>query len=498
MDELVSFCKKTGFVFPSGEIYGGLAGFWDYGPYGVEVKRAIKNSWWETFVRGREDVYGIDGTTITHPKIWEASGHTESFSDPLVDCRKCKERVRADHLVEDELKIAADGLSLEKLAKIIDEKGLKCPKCGGELTEARQFNLMFKTHIGPIEDETSVAYLRPETAQLIFADFKLVAECMRAKLPFGIAQIGKGYRNEISPRNFVFRCREFEMMELEYFIDEDELHNCPWVDEISGIEVQFYSAEMQEKKKETEWMTFGEALEKKIIKTGWHAYWLAKQYEWCVGLGLGKKNLRLRQHLPDERSHYALDTWDIDYNFDFGWKEIHGMANRTTFDLSQHEKFSGEKLRLFNQEKKEHVLPYVAAEPSWGVGRLFLALMSEAFQKQEDGDVVLRLDRRVAPVKVAVFPLVRKEQFKEKAREIVKSLGKFGCQYDESGSIGRRYRRQDQIGTPLCITVDKQTLEDETVTVRERDSREQRRVKIDDLEEKITLFLDSRVDFEGF
>ena len=495
--EIATFCKRKGFVFPSCEIYGGFSGFYDYGPLGAELKKNIKDAWWKRFVQERDDVFGIDACTINHPLVWKASGHVDCFTDPLVECKKCHKRYRADHLIEDVLGIKADGLKIEEMNKIIKENSLRCPQCKGELTEVMTFNLMFKTFVGPVENEKSIAYLRPETAQMIFVNFKGVLETSRAKLPFGIAQIGRAYRNEISPRDFLFRVREFEQMEIEYFIKEEDINNCPFLtDEILDFELNVLSREMQEKGESHKKMSIREALDKGIIKTRWHAYWIYEMVKWFIDLGVNPEKLRIRQHLKDELSHYALDTWDIEYCFPFGWKEIHGMANRTTYDLSQHMKFSGKDLRYFDEEKRERITPYVVAEPSQGVDRAFLVFLIDAYTKEEDR-VVLKLHPRLAPYKVAVFPLVKKDGLDEIAKEVHSMLKKhFTSFYDEKGSIGRRYARQDEIGTPFCITVDYQTKEDNTVTIRDRDSKEQVRVKIENLIDVLGKLINEEIKFE--
>ena len=472
MQELQKFLLEKAILFPSAEIYGGYAGFFDYGPFGTEIKRAVKNLWWQRFVQERKDVVGIDGSVITHPRVWEASGHVSAFHDPLVECKKCKGRFRADHLIEDRLKIRTDGLSLKDLASTIKEKGLKCPACGGELIEPRQFNLMFKTEVGSVAGEAS--YLRPETAQTIFVDFSRVFKISRANLPFGMAQIGRAFRNEISPRNLVFRAREFEQMEIEYFFNPDQ--KCGFA--LPDTKLRILSAEMQEKGQEPVEMS-AKALVEKGLTSDWHAYWLAQCWQFVTGLGLKPENLVLRQHLKKELSHYSKDTWDIEYNYPFGWKELVGIANRTDFDLKQHSKFSGKDLSVPLPDGSK-VYPWVI-EPSFGVDRLVLALICDAWDREKERQV-LRLGPGVAPVQVAVFPLVNRDQMPEKARQVFDSLKtRFRAFYDSKGSIGRRYRRQDSIGTPFCVTIDGQTIEDSTVTVRQRDSMEQKRVKIKEL-----------------
>ncbi len=498
IQKVATFCKRKGFVYPSCEIYGGLSGFYDYGPLGVEMKRNIVELWWDRFVRQRDDIVGIDACTINHRRVWEASGHVECFTDPLVECKKCHARHRADHLIEDAVGIAVDGITLEQVNELIKKHNIKCPECKGELTPARTFNLMFKTFVGPVEDEAHAAYLRPETAQLIFTNFKLVMETCRMKLPFGIAQVGRAYRNEISPRDFLFRMREFEQMEIEYFVHPDKINDCPYLDkEVLNFEMNIYSAEMQQKGRSHKKMKIKDALDKGIIKTKWHAYWLYEMYKWFVDLGVNPEKLRIRQHLPEERSHYALDTWDIEYLFPFGWKEIHGMANRTTFDLEQHMKFSGKDLTYFDEESKQKVVPYVVAEPSQGLDRAFLVFIMDAYHEEEDERVVLKLHPKLSPYKVAVFPLVSKDGLPEKAREVYSMLRKkFVTFYDEKGSIGRRYARQDEIGTPYCVTIDYDTLQDNTVTIRDRDTREQVRVKIEELPSILEKLIEGEISFE--
>lgn len=417
MDTIVSLCKRRGFIFQSSEIYGGLGSTWDYGPLGVELKRNIRDAWWRAMVHQRDDLVGLDAAILMHPLTWVASGHVESFTDPLVDCIVCRKRWRADQ-IED-----------------------KCPSCGGGLTEPRMFNLMFKTFMGPVEDEAAAVYLRPETAQGMFVNFANVQTATRRKLPFGIAQIGKAFRNEITPGNFIYRTREFEQMEIEYFVK-------PGTDE------------------------------------EWHRRWVQDCLNWYRGLGVREENLRLRKHEPDELAHYAKDTYDIEYRFPMGWGELMGIANRTDFDLRQHAQYSGKDLTYFDEETGQRYFPYVI-EPSAGVDRAALALLIDAYDEEPDKDgtrVVLRLHPAIAPVKVAVLPLSRKEPLVNLAREIQTTLRRFFVvQYDDSQSIGRRYRRQDEIGTPLCVTIDFDSLEDKAVTIRDRDSMAQVRVPIPDL-----------------
>lgn len=418
MEKIVSLAKRRGFIFPSSEIYGGLNSCWDYGPLGVELKNNVKRAWWKAVVQERDDMVGLDASILMHPKVWEASGHLEGFTDPLVDCKNCKQRFRADHLETD-----------------------KCPACGGELTEARNFNLMFKTYLGPVEENAAVVYLRPETAQGIFVNFLNVMTASRKKIPFGIAQIGKSFRNEITPGNFTFRTREFEQMEIEYFVQ-------PGTDE----EI--------------------------------HRRWIEERFDWYVKLGISPDRLRLRPHDPDELAHYAKGCSDIEYLFPMGWSELEGIANRTDFDLRRHSEYSGTRLEYFDQEANEHYIPYVI-EPSAGADRATLAFLLDAYREEPDKDeirVVLRFHPALAPIKVAVLPLSRKEPLIDVAKEIHQELRRhWMTDYDDAKSIGRRYRRQDEIGTPYCITVDFQSLEDKAVTIRDRDTMEQTRVPIAEL-----------------
>lgn len=446
MEKLVSLCKRRGFIFPGSEIYGGLANTWDYGPYGVELKNNLKKLWWKYFVQDREDMVGVDAAILMNPRVWEASGHVTSFSDPLMDCKKCNERVRGDKLLEEKLGIEdIAGKSLKQISELIKAHKIPCPKCGAcDFTEARSFNLMFKTFQGVIEDEAALVYLRPETAQGIFVNFKNVLQTTRKRLPFGIGQIGKAFRNEITPGNFTFRTREFEQMEIEYFVSEKE-----W----------------------------------KPLYENWK-----KQMErfFLEALCFGKERVRWRQHEKDELSHYSKETWDMEYKFPFGWGELTGLAYRTDFDLKQHEKFSKESLEYVDPETGEKFLPH-CIEPSFGLDRTLLVTLLEAYDEDKapsakgemEKRVLMRFPRNLAPIKAAVFPLLRKEKLTAKARELFEMLKKeFVVEYDENGAIGKRYRRQDEIGTPFCFTIDFQTLEDETVTVRDRDSMKQERVKI--------------------
>lgn len=475
MEKLVSLCKRRGYIFPGSEIYGGINGCWDYGPLGVELKRNVKDAWWNDVVRAREDMVGLDCAILMNRRVWEASGHAGGFTDPMIDCRGCKARYRADKifavtvsageqtmttgaeadtaeeaLAAAESKIAKFGkkhkdagepqvLSGEIIAED-DDPRFACPNCGeAKLTRPRAFNLMFETYVGALQDAGSKTYLRPETAQGIFCNFANVVDTTRIKLPFGIAQIGKSFRNEINPRNFTFRSREFEQMEIEFFVPPDQ------ADE-------------------------------------WYTRWRDERFQWYVDLGLKSERLQLREHDPDELAHYAKACADVEYEFPFGVSELEGIANRTDFDLRQHSEHSGKDLSYFDDETKQRYIPYVI-EPSAGADRATLAFLCEAYCEEEvkgENRTVMRLHPRLAPVKAAFFPLVKKEGMPEKTREIYDVVRKrYACFYDEKGAVGRRYRRQDEAGTPYCFTIDGQTMEDGTVTVRERDSMEQSRINGD-------------------
>lgn len=474
IEEMATFCKRKGFVYPSAEIYGGLAGFWDFGPFGAELKNNIKRSWWNFFIRSREDVVGIDGAIITHPRVWAASGHVESFSDMSVICKKCKKSGKVDkHEIDEAV----------------------CGLCGGELDKnsAKDLNLMFTTQVGPVKESSVESYLRPETAQLIFANFKSVAENARMKLPFGIAQIGKAFRNEIAPRDFLFRSREFEQMEIEYFIMPNE--KCPY--KIPDMKVLVYSEEMQSKKKENEEIKIADALKKGIIKRDWHAYWLANCLMFFKNLGCDMKNFRIRQHKKDELAHYSSDCWDLEYKFPFGWKELTGIADRSSYDLGRHEEYSKKDLKLFI-EGKGKILPHVIAEPSFGVERAFLVVMFDAYDYDKKRDnIVLHLSPKLAPIKAAVFPIVKVDNKVVKmARDIYEELKtEFNAFYDDGGAVGRRYARQDEIGTPYCITIDADSVKKQDVTIRDRDTTKQIRVKLKELKNTLRMLISGDIEF---
>jgi glycyl-tRNA synthetase len=420
MEKIVNLCKRRGLIFPASDIYGGLGSTFDYGPLGVELKRNVKEAWWRAMVQSRSDVNGLDSAILQHPRTWEASGHLQNFTDPLVDCKSCKQRFRADHI-----------------------EGNRCPECGGELTEARQFNLMFKTFMGPVEDTASTIYLRPETAQGIFTNFANLIDTQRVKLPFGVAQMGKSFRNEITPGNFIFRTREFEQMEMEFFIKPDAQEEQKWFD-----------------------------------------YWVGERFNWYTTYGIKQAHLRLRPHGQEELSHYSRGTTDIEYLYPFGWGELEGIARRGSFDLDQHAKYSGKDLTYFDEETKSRYRPWVI-EPAAGVDRTMLAFLLDAYDEdvvENEERIVLRLDARLAPIKAAVYPLLRKAGQPEKAQSVREMLQRyFTVGYDQAGSIGRRYRRMDEVGTPFGVTIDHQTMEDDSVTLRDRDSTQQDRVAIKSL-----------------
>lgn len=469
LESLASLCKRRGFIFQTSELYGGLNGFWDYGPLGVELKRNIKEAWWQAMVREREDVVGLDSAIIMHPRVWAASGHLEGFTDPMVDCRACKKRYRADQLCEELGLELETGSAAEKTLRL--PEGAKCPACGSsELTPPRAFNLMFKTFVGPVEEDSAAAYLRPETAQGIFAQFGTILAVARQKVPFGIAQVGKAFRNEINPRNYTFRSREFEQMELEFFVK-------PGTDQT------------------------------------WHDYWVAERLKWYGRIGLPAEKLSPYVYGREELAHYASACVDIMYDFPFGRQELEGIAARGDYDLRRHQEFSGKSLEYFDPESREKFLPHVV-EPSAGVDRIALALLCSAYAEEwiPAGDTpgerrpaepgarppegyeartVLKFSPRIAPVKVAVFPLLKnRPELVAKSRAVFEPLRcRWATFWDESGAIGRRYRRQDEIGTPFGVTVDFQTLEDDTVTLRERDSMQQVRLSVRELEGQIAARL---------
>ncbi len=456
MEKIVALCKGRGFVYPGSEIYGGLANSWDYGPLGVEFKNNVKRAWWKKFIQESPYNVGLDAAIIMNPQTWVASGHVGGFSDPLMDCKECKARFRADKLIEDFLfeqgkEATVDGWSNEKMLEFINENGVNCPECGKHnFTDIRKFNLMFKTFQGVTEDSTSELFLRPETAQGIFVNFKNVQRTARKKIPFGIGQVGKSFRNEITPGNFVFRTREFEQMELEFFC-------------APGTDLE------------------------------WFAYWKKYCMDFLLSLGIREENLRYRDHSPEELSHYSNATTDIEFVFPFGWGELWGIADRTDFDLKQHSAHSGENMEYLDPTTNEKYVPY-CIEPSLGADRVALAFLVDAYDEEalegDDSRVVLHLHPALAPIKAAILPLSKK--LSEKAFELYSQLAKkFRLEFDESGSIGKRYRRQDEIGTPFCITYDFDSETDGCVTVRDRDTMQQERIKIEDLDK----YLEEKIQF---
>jgi glycyl-tRNA synthetase len=475
IDELSTFAKKKGLIFPTAEIYGGLQGFYDYGPLGVELKNNVKQALWQHFVSCNDFVVGLDGSLITHPKVWVASEHVDKFADVLAKCEKCGASVRVDTLLGELTGQDMEGKSIEELQTLMAKLKPDCPKCKGAMGKPTQFKLMFETNIGPEKTDKSTGYLRPETAQLIFADFKTIVQTSRLKLPFGIAQVGKAFRNEISPRNFLFRLREFEQFEIEFFADPGKLNDCPDYKDIKAQEVNLASGDTIQQQKVDALLKAG------VFASKWHAFWLVSFYNWFIKYGAERDKLRFKPHAKEALAHYAKACVDIEYKFPFGWKELHGNADRGQFDLSQHQKLSKASLELFDEASGKKLLPYVAAEPSQGIERAILVLLFAAYtDDKQRGNIVLRLHPKLAPIKVAVLPLVKKDGLAEKAKQVYEKLKPcFNCFYDEGGSIGRRYARQDEIGTPVCITIDYDSLKDNTVTIRHRDTTKQERVKLD-------------------
>lgn len=471
IQEIATFCKKKGFVYPSSEIYGGLSGFFDYGPLGVELFNNIKSSWWKFFVQEKENMVGIEASIISHPRTWNASGHVKSFSDIAVTCKKCKKSTKIDK---------------SELGKV------KC-ECGGQYDSKGEFNLLFKTSVGALNPIN--AYLRGETAQGMFLDFKQIYETCRVRLPFGVAQIGRCFRNEIAPRDFLFRSREFNIGEFEFFIHPEE-KKCELLNSTHlNLKLMLLNAQTQEKNKDTlKEITIKKMLEEKKLEE-WHAYWLAEQVMWFKKLGLEK--IKVREHMKDELSHYSSATFDIDYEYPFGSKEVAGIANRGQYDLTQHINESGEKLDVFDEKTKERIIPKVI-EPTFGIERVFLAVICNAYEyNKKRENVVLKLPAFLSPIKAAVFPIVNNNKMEKLAREVFVDLKKeFNISYDSSGSVGRRYSRNDEIGTPYCITIDEQSIKDNSITIRDRDTTDQIRIKIKDLKEKLRLLLNSEIKFK--
>jgi len=473
IEDLSTFCKRKGILYPSAEIYGGAAGFWDYGHLGSELKNNIKSEWWNFHVRQREDMVGIDGSIITNPRVWQASGHVDSFSDLFVVCKKCKKPGKVDK---------------NELGKV------KCPNCGGDFEEktAKEFKLMFETNVG----EDGKAYLRPETAQLIFTNFKFVQDNARLKLPFGIAQMGKAFRNEIAPRDFIFRCREFEQMEIQYFINPEKVDDCQDYNKIKNFKIKILTAENQEKNSEEQSLKISEMVNKKVFKNKWHAYWLYNSYNWFLKLGINVNNLRLREHKKDELAHYANAAVDIEYLFPNGWGELFGSHDRGQFDLGEHEKYSNKDLKIFDDETKKKILPWVI-ESSFGFERALLVFLLDSYNVNEAGNnIVLKINPKLSPIKAAIFPIVKKPAFEKLSRTIFEDLKKeFNVIYDKSGSIGRRYARNDEVGTPYCITIDDVSLKNKDVTIRNRDTTEQVRVKVSDIKSTLKKLIDGELGF---
>jgi glycyl-tRNA synthetase len=475
IEDFARFCKEKGFVYPSSEIYGGIAGFWDFGPLGIELFNNLKAEWWNFFVHQKENVVGMEGSIISHPRTWKASGHLDTFSDVAVVCKKCKLSTKIDK---------------SELGKV------NCENCGGEYEDKGEFNLMFKTSVGALKQD--VAYLRGETAQGMFLDFKNINDSTRVKLPFGVAQIGRCFRNEIAPRDFIFRCREFHIAELEFFLKPDT-EKCELLNKKSlDLKLRLLDAKEQdkggEKLKET---TIGMMLKDKKLEE-WHAYWLAEQVLWFKSIGVDLGKIKVREHVKDELSHYSSGTFDLDYEFPFGSKEVTGNAYRGQYDLTQHEKESGKSMEIFDEASGKKILPRVI-EPTFGMERVFLAAIVDAYNYDKKRDnVVLKLSPKIAPIKSAVFPIVKKDKKVVKiAREIFEGLKEdLNVVYDESGSVGRRYARQDEIGTPYCVTVDGDSLEDGMVTIRERDTTKQVRVDKEEIGEIINKLIKGKKKFK--
>jgi len=472
IEELTNFCKKKGFVFRSSDIYGGFAGFWDFGPLGVELFNNIKNDWWNHFVYQKTNMVGIDASVISHPRTWKASGHLESFKDIAVICKKCKKATKID---------------ASEMGKV------RC-ECGGEYEKQGEFNLLFKTQVGALKSEE--AYLRGETAQAMFMDFKLIHQTSRMQLPFGIAQIGKCFRNEIAPRDFLFRSREFHIGEFEFFINPKEEKCNLLTEQHSNVKFMFLDEETQLQEKEIlKETTIKDILKRKKLGE-WHAYWLAEQIIWFRSIGLNE--IKIREHTKKELSHYSSATFDIDYEYPFGSKEVAGIANRGQFDLTQHQRESKESMEIFDEKTKKKVLPRVI-EPTFGVERIFLAILTKAYcDDKQRGNIVLRIPAKLAPIKVAIFPIVKQPEYEKMATEIANSLGEeFNVTYDKSGSIGRRYARNDEIGTPYCVTIDGDSSKNKDVTIRDRDTTKQIRIRISELKEILKKLIDGKIKFES-
>ncbi len=497
VEELSNFCKRKGFVFRSSDIYGGYAGFWDFGPLGVELFNNIKQEWWNYFVKGKDNMVGMEASVISHPRVWKASGHVDNFSDMMIYDKKSKKQIRADQLIEQILNLNVEGKNKTEILEIIKEHKKRFNEKGYDLEEEiTDFNLMFKTNVGPKSTENdSIAYLRGETAQGMFADFKLIMQTGRQTLPFGVAQIGRCFRNEIAPRDFLFRSREFHIGEFEFFINPKEMKCDLLTKEHLNLKFKLLDEETQKKgSNELKESTIKEMIDAKKLDE-WHAYWLAEQIMFMYSLNL--KGIKIREHTKDELSHYSSATFDIDYEFPFGSKEIAGNANRGQYDLSQHQKESKEKMEIFDEKYNEKVIPRVI-EPTFGMERIFLATLTKAYYYDKERDnVILRLPAKLSPIKAAVFPIIKEEKFEKLSEDIVKDLKKdYYVVYDKSGSIGRRYSRNDEIGTPYCITIDEDSLKNKDVTIRERDSTKQIRVKISELKDILRKLIREEIVFE--
>jgi len=491
MEKIVQIAKRRGFVWPSSEIYGGLSGFFDFGPLGVLLKRKVENFWREFFIKSEEDIFEVETSTVMPEKVWKASGHLDSFVDSITQCKKCNSFYKVESLIEEKMGKCVEGLEPEKLTKIIKENGIKCPKCNGELSEVKVFNLMLSTQVGPAEGTTS--YLRPETAQGIFVNFKNIASFVRKGLPFGVAQVGRSYRNEISPRQWLIRLREFNQMEIEYFFNPEKPN--PKFEKFASEKIPILTREDQKEGRPASEMKLEEAVKEKILPNDYLAYFLAKEFIWYQQLGIPKEAIRFRHMLPEETPHYSAGNFDMEIKFDFGWKEVVGNAYRTDHDLKEHMKYSGESFFVVEDGKK--IIPHVV-EPSFGLERTIYAILFYSFREDKKrGWDWFEFQPKIAPYIAAVFPLVSKDGLPEKAREIYSMIKAcFDVFYDESGSIGKRYARADEIGTFLCITIDYDTLKDDTVTIRSRDTTEQVRVEIKRILEVVWKLANKEIEFK--
>jgi len=493
IEKIIEVAKRRGIVFPSSEIYGGLSGIYDYGPIGLLIKRKVENFWRDFFVKNEENVFEIESSLIMHEKVWKASGHLDSFIDPLTQCKSCNSFYRADNLIEESIGEFVEGLNPEELTKKIKENNIRCPKCKGELGDVRIFNLMLSSNVGPVAG--AVAYLRPETAQGIFVNFKNLLASTRATLPFGVAQIGKSYRNEISPRQWLIRLREFNQMEIEMFFNPKRAEEAPNFDKVAKVKIAIFTREQQRKKGKPVEVTAKEAVEKEIVPTYFLAYFLAKEFLWYQELGIPAEALRFRHMLPEETPHYSKGNFDMEIKFDFGWKEVVGNAYRTDYDLSSHMKHSGDNFTVVDDGKK--VIPHVV-EPSFGIDRTIYGILLYCFVEDEKrGWDWFKFPPKIAPYHAAVCPLVSKDKLPEKAREVYDLLKQnYDVFFDEAGSIGKRYARADEIGVPFAITIDYDSLKNDDVTIRDRNSTKQIRVKIKDLVDVLCKLINREIKFE--